>query len=680
VLRRFWVSLAIVLFSLSGLVRGQSSIAEVSLTAGWATFGVSAPQQAATHGLAIGALPTQTDVKTRWPDGSIRFAVVTALVPSSGSYRLAPASAGATSFVPTVPTTSVSLTIGGVVYSAALATAPTADSWLAGAQVREWRQVVTPTSALGAHPFLRVYFDTRVYRDGQARVDVTVENSLDVATATKVTYDVVVAINGQTRFSKAAVEHYWLSRWRKVFDVGLNAATVTDDMMSLQRLKVLPVYLPLVANVVDEPVGPKFELLQSGKVHIPMNDHGGRAEIGPYPAWIARYAVHRNAAQKAYVLAQADQSGSWPIHIREVDGSVVSIDQRPNFFMGKAGAPPEDGPRGDVTNGSQLHSWIPDRAHQPSLAVVPYLLTGDRFYMDEMRFWANYTLLSTYTDSYGKARGATGSEGLITQGGGSEVRGMGWGLRSLTDAAIHLPDGESRDKPYFAQKVRNNLQWFNEQADIWAQKYPLGFSFPHKRPEDTFPLFMPYTWIADWEQAYVAWAIQHANDLGIAGGERLRDRICRWVIKEFSSDADGFDSRFGVNYVSAVGTNVVPGDMSSQIIAFTSMGQVFKANFPAPIESDLNGNYHHSVNSGRGWTGPDTRLALVVAAQNGLPGASEALRQIWNDLAVVNYTNNTTDLGNRAQFAIAVSPTILNDSAKTLGSPKGVRIVPKPKS
>ena len=34
---------------------------------------------------------------------------------------------------------------------------------------------------------------------------------------------------------------------------------------------------------------------------------------------------------------------------------------------------------------------IPDNAHQPSLAYVPYLLTGDRFYAEEMAFWANYS-------------------------------------------------------------------------------------------------------------------------------------------------------------------------------------------------------------------------------------------------------------------------------------------------
>src|SRR5687768_6869340 len=53
-----------------------TEIGTVTLTPGWATFGQVVPQGAARDGLKVGAFDTQTDVKTRWPDGSIRFAVV----------------------------------------------------------------------------------------------------------------------------------------------------------------------------------------------------------------------------------------------------------------------------------------------------------------------------------------------------------------------------------------------------------------------------------------------------------------------------------------------------------------------------------------------------------------------------------------------------------------------------
>ncbi|HMF97028.1 MAG TPA: hypothetical protein VKE96_22170 [Vicinamibacterales bacterium] len=58
-------------------------------------------------------------------------------------------------------------------------------------------------------------FDPRVHSDAQARVDVSVE--LDQIGASTVTYDVTVAVNGAPVFTKPAVDHHDLTRWRKTF-------------------------------------------------------------------------------------------------------------------------------------------------------------------------------------------------------------------------------------------------------------------------------------------------------------------------------------------------------------------------------------------------------------------------------------------------------------------------------
>src|SRR5262249_39213121 len=160
---------------------------------GWATFGLALPQGAATDTVQVGTLPTQTDVKTKWPDGSIRFAVVTAYIPSAGAYAIAanPASAAGT-FVPTWPSASVSVVVTGTTFTAALPAFIGTDSWLsAGSLVREARAVVVPTDAAkNPHPLLQVVFDVRSYADGGHRVDVTVQNSRDLPIANAVTYDV----------------------------------------------------------------------------------------------------------------------------------------------------------------------------------------------------------------------------------------------------------------------------------------------------------------------------------------------------------------------------------------------------------------------------------------------------------------------------------------------------------
>ena len=212
--------LAIVSFPAAALA--QTPIGTIGLTPGWTTFGQAVPQGAASDGLKVGTLNTQTDVKNRWPDGSIRFAIVTVHALTAGNYAIQPAAIGTGSFSPALPTASATLVIGGATYTAALPAAPSSDSWLSGPLAYEGRSIVAPVSAANGspHPFLRVMFDTRVYNDGTARVDVTVENVLDLVGATTITYNVTLTVNGNAFFTKTAVEHFYLTRWRKTFTVG----------------------------------------------------------------------------------------------------------------------------------------------------------------------------------------------------------------------------------------------------------------------------------------------------------------------------------------------------------------------------------------------------------------------------------------------------------------------------
>jgi hypothetical protein len=601
-------------------IEANGSVAVVGLDAGWATFGQVVPQGEAMDALRIGELQTQTDVKTRWPDGSIRYAIVSAAIPAAGFYAISDAPASSGLFAPEVADANVRFDIGGVVYTAALGNAASDDHWLSGPLVREWRTVVAPRDAQGGeHPFLRVIFDARTYVDGQTRLDVAVENTLDVAGATAAVYDVDVISAGQTLFAQDGVEHWYLTRWRKVFGLGLDGSAVTPDFRAAYRAAALPRYLSIVENTVSSMDGPEFGILQSGHLEKQMPAHGGRPEIAPYPDWTARYLAHRNPQQGQYVLANGDLAGSWPVHVREADGRLISIDERPNFWLDYRA---EDGnkPRGDLAAAGPL---TPDIAHQPSLAYVPYLVTGDRYYADEMRFWANYVLIRTYQDDYNYRRGA---EGWL---GGNEVRGIAWGLRNLVDAAAYLPDGDSV-KDYLAQKVTNNLRGLDEMAA--AAGSPLGTLWEDKRPENQFAA--PKVWISTWEQNYLAWAIDHANEQGFAGGAVHRDRIADFQLQLFASP--DFDRRYAGLGVIAVGVQA-----GGSVRLYSSMAELFRNNVAASDPPTPFAGYY----------GVDARLALLISIDNSRPGAQDAYDYLYSQIAVD--PAGPSDLANRAGWAIA---------------------------
>jgi hypothetical protein len=627
---RFWLMLRAAMAAALLVAAGVRPVATASdplavyqLGRGWATFGLALPPGAARGEVLVGSLPTQTDVKTTWPDGSIRFAVVTAQPSKAGSYpitaassQVRPVAARSTRW----PSVSAEFVIAGETWTAAVPGA-VMEVWLDGPLVTEGRALVAPARNGFTHPFLRVIFDTRVYADGTSRLDVTVENTLDTAAADAVTYDVTISSPGQPAFRRTGVEHKYLTRWRRVLSHGLSEASVVPDFRPFVAARALPAYLQSVAAPARSVDGAQFDILQTGDLTVPMNAHGGRPEIAPYPDWIAQYLVHKRDDQRQYMLRHGELAGSWGIHIKEGEGGwLVSIDRRPNFWLDTRG---EDGDR--PANDMRGAGPAGDNAHQPSLAFVPYLVTGDRFFLDEMKYWANFSLLWTFQDSYSNQRG--GSRGLLAY---NEVRGIGWALRTLADTAAYVPDTDSMG-PYFREKVINNLQWLDEYAA--RTQTPFGTLFPNRRPEDE--QWSPYSWLALWEHTYLAWAIDRAEQHGFRPGSSVRDRIVALQLRLFNSASEGFPRAFAGAYVLAVGIR-----QGQQVNYFRSLGEIFnitqKFGNARPFE---------------GYYGPEARLMLLIAKRQRLPGAEEAYQFLMGHSE--EGVSMTEDLIRRSGWAIA---------------------------
>jgi all-beta uncharacterized protein len=620
----------------------SGTIATVGLTAGWATFGEALSPGEATGTLQIGSLPTQTDVKNRWPDGSIKFAILSANVPSAGSYAVTASAAAGGSFAPVVPAASVTLTIGGVAYVASLPPTPGSDVWLAGPLAQEWRSVVTPLAGATPHPFLRVIFDTRVFNDGKARVSFTVENVLNQTGATTTTYDVAVAANGQTLFTHASVQHYYLTRWRKAFDLHAPAATVTPDLAPFNRSRAIPPFNAVVAlDPRVDAIGANFDILQSGALDPVMGAHGGRAELGPLPDWTARYLVKKNVTQGQFVMANGDLAGSWPIHVREPENAVpaglgsehlMSVDQEPGVWLfaggtGIKGSPMPMPEYGSGVPGPGQSPLGPSNAHVPDLAFVPYLLTGDRYYADEMAFWANHGMLAT---------NGHGAQGLLT---GNEVRGLGWVLRNMAEAAAYYPDA-SPVKAYLAQKVVNNLNWLDTLArNLKTASNPLWIVYAwtkYDRPEG--PQYFTH-----WENNYAAYGIDRAVKLGFAADNAYRDAVNDLQLKFFTSEPD-YPRLEGAPYAIPYGTL-----NGTSVTFFTTMAQFA----PGAIAN------HRDF---AGYYGPEARLAIIEARERGGTDAQAAYDYLWPFIGTgTSYcpTNGTTSepfLACRAGFALDPYP------------------------
>ncbi len=635
----------LVMTSLAGprVFTAPAALANYGLTTGWATFGLTLPSGVATSGVQVGSLPTQTDVKTRWSDGSIRYAIVSAQVPANGTYPISAAPQATGTFAPTWPSAMTHLVINGQDWVATLPAA-SPDVWLSGPNVMESRQWATPMLNGQPHPSLRVLYDVRSYRTGGNRVDVTVENGLNIAATNKVTYDTTIVVNGVQVFTYANAAHGSFSRWRKVFPTaGVVESDVTPDFTPFQQAKAIPTYMPDMVSSTWPTPSPAFDILHLGNLTYPIGTTGGRPEIGPYPTWTAQYLVFKTASQKTSMLRHGDNAaGAWSIHYRESDNSMVTVDKKPIFWTNRnpCGCDGINGPANNLAG--MTYPIEAGAAHHGSLAYVPYLVTGDRYYLDEMQFWANAAV-----ESWDWAR--NGAQGLISS---QNARAVGWGLRNLVDVATSMPDTDPY-KSYFVNIVNNNLVAIDKRAQSLADLNGLGAVWIGDQYADEIPI---------WQHAYLAWAITHAQRSGFtAGGMWTRDMMAKFQLALFTH-YPAYDRNYaGPYFLKVTQSTTSPG----VYVPFADFGALFQANFncaTCPAQPLFPGAY-----------GPEARMLLLMAVDQGWPGAQGALNFLmtWSD---PQRGTVLADLQKRGQFYFDPS-SIQVGVATTSGAPRPPSLV-----
>ncbi|MGH7063696.1 MAG: hypothetical protein ACREET_06435, partial [Stellaceae bacterium] len=314
-----------------------------------------------------------------------------------------------------------------------------------------------------------------------------------------------------------------------------------------------------------------------------MGTAGERQEIGPYPTWDVLWLYTGDWRMRQMALGLDDLAASFPGNMRETDptrrlqradptglspetglGHTVSItDRRSTEFFGPgyiftqgraADRPIQVGP-------FSLHNpWAFDGAHQPQPWFVPYVLTGDPWYLDEAYLWAGFSA-SRYPGGVTNAaygRGPTGAEGVIDD----ELRGAGWVLRSRAETALMAPDSDP-EKAYFTTLTNDALaRWegsfgisgtpFDGSAvKLWGAKYgdyyssnggpfsgkvpPLGNWESNGKPTSSPPVsdvlsgeatgvFVPGavgSWTSPWMQYYAIYGLGRAKEIGFAAEPML---------------------------------------------------------------------------------------------------------------------------------------------------------------
>lgn len=546
--------------------------------------------------LADGSLlPLQMDVKARHADHFVRHALLTAVLPALApgqilSLRLVKAGAAPAPQAMPAPAAllaaglraGVVLTVDGARYTATvedLLKSGAAASWLNGALVNEWMVAAPLRNAAGQpHPHLSARFDVRAYAGlKQAKIDVILENDWAYEAGPRnFVYDVQISVGGQPVYSKPALTHYHHARWKKTFWWGAAPQVlVKHNSAYLMASRALPNYdpqaVPSAATLGALRLafnGALTEPMQRGLATAYMPQTGGRPDIGLLPGWAVSYLLSMDKDAKAAMLGAADLAGSWSAHFRDRDtGRVVSLLDHPYMtLLGRAGDTINPATRKSeafpACGGDCASPLSADSSHEPNFAYLPYLVTGDHFYLEELQFWAMFNLLQANPGYRSNLKGLLGWD---------QIRGQAWSLRTLAEAAAITPEADPL-KLQFETFLSNNLAWYNAAysangkpdnalgaiTDVHALVYDGGRG------------------LAPWQDDFFTMAVGHVAELGYAAARPL----LRWK----STFPVGRMLGAGYCWIDASVYKLIVRDSASGP-NYTSFGAAYRASEPPAVTS-----------------------------------------------------------------------------------------------
>lgn len=630
-------------------------------------------------------LPTQANIKARNPDGSVRHAVLTVLLPTlsgdaSETFTLRTA--------PDVGTTAekivklgellqsgfdaaVSVNISGQAWQLDARTllqkaaqdqackpyAHECNLWLSGPLVSEWVVGGPLLNADGQpHPHLAAYFAVRAYGPApvkRVRVDVIVENDWAYAPDPhNITYDAQILVGKQEVYKINNLEHVRQARWHKVFWWGLPDPVYAQlSSRYLQDSLAVPRYADMQASTqvlenVEQRLNRVCVPMQRCDQSKDMSTVGAQPGIGPLPRWSSFYVIDPEYRAFQWMLANSDALGSYPVHYRDqLTGQPISVEAHPCATLvvpaevPRCPVPPhanDNFPRCKLQCRSPL---IPNEAHHPAPAYVAYLVTGDWYYLQELKFWSDWVVFQQ-NPAY---RNYT--QGLVAR---YTLRGQGWALRTLGYAAYILPDNDPL-KGYLNRVVGNNIAWYNAHytdnpdanaLHIITNGYALSYPDNGRGP--------PNTGIATWQASFFTWSVGNLKDLGFTGASRLLDWVAAFQINLIASP--------DYCWVLASAYQVQVRDTEKSPI-YASLSSVYANTFPELKGVSCGGGemarlltkprgYHYAPGEMLGYPASPTgfpanfQIGLAAAADSNVPNARRAWSIFKNRSAKPDYARS----------------------------------------
>jgi hypothetical protein len=258
-------------------------------------------------------------------------------------------------------------------------------------------------------------------------------------------YSVEITQDGKAIVKIDVPRHIWLSRWR--WQSAPRPFVKTPDDLFAE--KVFPRFKRTSPRQSLPQQAPDYSIMGFSNVTVYMPTTGERGDLGILPEYYAAYLATGDEGMKKSMLAWAEAAGSFFWHLRDSKTwaplNWYSYPKSNTYYDQRYSSPSlslytQSRPRGR-DNAIEV-----DASHEPALAFLPFMLTGDLYYLEELQFMATYFLHSTpmapllfYVE---------------------QTRGFAWSLRTMIDVLHATPEkvtGSLLPKSYWRKIIDLNL-------------------------------------------------------------------------------------------------------------------------------------------------------------------------------------------------------------------------------
>ena len=479
------------------------------------------------------SVPLQTDIKARHDDGSVRHAILSLANPETSdvqiSLRTGRAQQAGALKVESVFARGYNLTLdfnfNGQQFSIDAATMLRQaiergeKPWLSGPLASELRAKRKLT------PQLTAIFDIRVLADGAVRSSVSMHNDDMFATGENdIPYTYAINISGRKMVERKIV-HRRFTNWREIVWAGGEPSSghVVYDYPYMIAAGAVPAFDPeldinpeffnfanAIAKTDTSPMG-------NALITKAMPTTGGRPDLGMVPDWTLAWLRQQSAEARYAMMQTAEAAGAVPWHLRDPETTrVPRLDDRPRYWMDYRA---NENNNGHSAIKNEVDGWDVDNSHQPELAYMPYLVSGDRRFLDELIAQTGYALFG-YDPAF-----RDGAEGNLTD---DEVRGQAWANRTHGYAAFITPD-DHPDKNYLTSKLRQRLLWY---PTAYTARDDLGGPSSYETAgwiEGPYPAGK----IGNWQQDFFSQAIAQIARMGFAEANQVYNYTRPYQLNRF---------------------------------------------------------------------------------------------------------------------------------------------------